>query len=619
MGLTKVPDERKWTQPNTSVLFGNLHETKNIDFSLNGFVSLAPRTRYVAREDASTASFEHVQSITHQAVADLANPRLYYFLTNDKIYSATTALGSFAVLAAATPPTLTTESDAVTSGIHYIVTSATDINSYTGTWVNNFIVTLGGTALISGVPHPLCYASFNTNIYIGNRNRLCRFTTTSDGGLSAYTASVIVLPISESIVWIRSFNSALWLGTKSLVSGNSHVYQWDGTSASYNSEYEIDCPWVYSGCDWRGNFYIFTADGRLMQFNGAGFQEIARIPAYTTKLVESNYVFGNSYTNGSVHQRGMAVIDGLIHVMVNSEATDSAGVVEGATTKLMSGIWVYDPAVGFYNKYTPSASTSTTNTDFGQMALEDGAGAIAPVAYDPSTASPLTSSSAGTLLYGAKLHSASATNYFTLGSVTTGENRGYFTTSRIESENLQDSWRYVWVKFEEFENATDAIIFRYKTRDRTGMPFSTASNVTWTSNTTFTSTDTGFANVEVGDDVTVMTGDGAGSIANITTISYANPTYTVTLDEAITAVANADVGKVIVNTYHKLTPTVSTATIDGVEVFERYAKISIPTTNATDSQPAPSEWIELKVELRGEKIRISELAVLSETQTFTII
>lgn len=616
--LINIPEERQWLQPNTSVLFGNIFETKNIDFSLPGFLKLAPRTRYVGREDASTATFENLLSIVYMSPNDLSGTKLYYFLTNDKIFTCTTALGSFGALGVGSEPTLTINSDAIASGLYYIVSTDTEMSRFTTAWTNGIIATAGGAAMTSNVPHPLCYG-FNTNIYVGNRNKVNQFTTNVSGLPSTYTADVVIVGLQYSIVWIRSFNSSIWIGTKNLLNGNAKVYQWDGSSTNFNYEYEVDCQWVYSGIDWQGNFFIFTNDGRLMSFNGAGFTEVARIPSYTNILTTNNYTFGNSFTLGSVFQRGMQVIDGLIHVNVNSEATNDDATVDGATTKLMSGIWVYDPNVGFYNKYTLSNSTSTTDTDFGQMALEDGAGAISAIFNDPTVSSPITSSVGGTLLYGAKLNSASATNYFTLGSVTTGENRGYFTTSRIESPEIQESWRYVWIKYEEMTNATDKIVLRYRTKEKEGIPFTTASTVTWTSSTTFTSTDTRFANVDAGDDVTVITGDGAGSIANITSITYSNPTYTVVVDEAITAVTNGDIGKVIVSNFHKIEQVISEATVDGINITSRYAKLSIPLEQSSTEQPAPSAWLELKVELRGENVRISEMNVLSETQTKTII
>lgn len=622
MTLVRQPEDRKWLQPNTSVLFGNIYETKNMDFSLPGFVKVAPRTRYVGREDAASSSFENVTSIVYGAFGGTASgfssTNLYYFLTNDTMYVATPDLADFGALTNATPPTMNIYGDMLAHGNNLFVTNSQEINFLSGgTWLINQIAGQGGTIMTADTPHPIgtnVLFSTSADILYGNGNQI-NATTTAAG---SYTTGVIVLNSNLQVQWIRTFNSAVWFGTRNLRLGNARVYQWDGTSTNWNYEYEVDCQWVYSGCEWQGNFYIITNDGRLMAFNGSGFTEVARLPCYTNIITTNNYFFGNAFTLGSIAQRGMAVIDGLIHVMVNAEATNDGGTVEEATTRLMSGIWVYDPQVGFYNKYTPSNSTSTTNTDFGQMALEDGAGAIAPLVQDPTAASPVTSSVGGTLLYGAKLNGGTSTNYYTAGSVTSGENRGYMTTARLESDEIQDSWRDVWVKFEEMQNATDAIVLRYRTEDREGLPFTTSSDVTWTSTTVFTSTDTRFANVVAGDEVTVITGDGAGSTVNISTITENTGTYTVTVDEAVTAITASDVGKVAISNFQRMSPTISEATIDNVQVFARHAKIVFPF-DTEDSQSAPSEWVEVKMEVRGENVRISQFIVLSETQQFVII
>ncbi len=618
MPLVNIPEQRKWTQPNTSVLFGNIYSTYNIDFSLPGFIKLAPRTRYVGREDASTSTFDYTLSIVYMSPGNLFGTKKYYILTNDTVFTIDTDLTNFADIGLATDPNLALASDAVASGLYYVVSTQTDMSVMAGaSWTNGIINTAGGAALDSNATHPLC-VGFDGNIAIGNRNKICKWTTNASGNPTTYAADVMSVPLAHTIQWIRSFNDSYWIGTRNLINGNAALFQWDGAAATFDKSYEVDTQWLYSGVEWQGNFYVFTSDGRLMNFNGAGFTEVARLPAYTDYLVENDYRWGNSFQLGAVHQHGVAVIDGLIHVAINSEAFNGT-ITPDATQKLCSGIWVYDPAVGFYHKYGLSNSSATT--DFGQPALDAGAVTISPLFLDPTSSGGPSAAVGGTLLYGARLSSGTATNYYVLGSVTTGDNRGNFTTSRIESPEVQESWRYVWIKYDELQSATDTIVLKYKTKDRENLPFTTSSDVTWTSTTVFTSTDTGFANVVVGDEVSVLSGDGAGSTAHISAISYSNPTYTVTLDEAITDITASDEGIVAVDNYHKLSPTITetTATTEQPNVTPRHAKLTIPVDTATDYQPAPSEWLQLKVEMRGENVRISGMSVLSETQTKTII
>ena len=614
MTLVNIPDQRQWTQPNTSVLFGNIHQSHNIDFSLPGFLKLSPRTRYMFRENVTGTSFGIVLSIvygnfggTTSTIGGLG----YYTITTDDIYLIDDDLDGAGELTNSSPPaTSTVGTDAVSWEAGLWVTTASNLSNLTaGTWTNSLM------SLTSGVPHPLCVA-WNNLLLVGNGSSI---NSRDSGGTNV--SNVVIVPDEYSIQWIRSFNKAVWIGTRNTSNGQAKVYQWDGSSENFNNEYEVDCQWVYSGVSWNGNLYIFTNDGRIMTFNGAGFTEVARIPAYTEIIATNDFYFVNGFTLGSVYQRGMAIIDGLIHVSVDSQTVD-ASVNTMATNVFSSGVWVYDPNIGMYHKYAPSNSTG--ETDFGYLGVENGGGTLTPIFQDPTSLNVPSAVFGGTLLWTARLD-AGADEYHMIGSVTTGVNRGFFATSRIESPEVQESWRYVWLKFEEFENSTDAIVLKYRTKYADGLPFTTLrTDVTWTSTTVFTSANTGFANAVVGDEVTVAVGNGSGCSAHILTIVNNAGTYTVTLDEAIVGVSAADIGGVIVDNFHRLPAyeganAITTAAINNAEVGARFAKVTIPQVSATDYQPAPSEWIEVKAELRGENVRISEMSVLSETQVAKII
>lgn len=614
MALVNIPDQRQWTQPNTSVLFGNIYQSRNIDFSLNGFLKLSPRTRYVYRENSSGSTFDYVLSIVYGNFGGTSsgpNGEGYYTVTSDGMYLIDDDLDGAGVLTNASAPSPALGStDAVSwEGGMWVTTTSNLSNLTSGTWTNSLM------SLTSGIPHPLCVA-WNNLLLVGNGSSI---NSRDSGGTNV--SNVVVVPDEYRIQWMRSFNKNVWIGTRNLSNGESKIFQWDGSSENFNNEYEVDCQWVYSGTAHDGNLYIFTNDGRLMSFNGAGFTEVARLPVYTNIITTNDYYFVNGFTLGSIFQRGMAVVDGLIHILVNSNAL-KGGVEDTGTNLFSSGVWVYDPDIGMYHKYAPSNS-QTSNTDFGFMGLDAGAGALSPVYADPTSTNVIDATKGGTLVYGARLDSGTA-SFYTFGSVTSGVNRGFFSTSRIESPGVQESWRYVWVKFEEFTSSDDAIVLKYRTKYRENLPFTSPTEVTWTSTTVFTSPDTTFADVVVGDEVTVATGSGAGCIAHISSITNNAGTYTVTLDEAITGVSASDTGYVIVDNFHRLPAyadanAISTATINNAEVGARFAKVAIPEVTATDYQPAPSEWIEIKAELRGENIRISEMAVLSETQTQKII
>ena len=74
-------------------------------------------------------------------------------------------------------------------------------------------------------------------------------------------------------------------------------------------------------------------------------------------------------------------------------------------------------------------------------------------------------------------------------------------------------------------------VWKYRTRRTEPVDFT----ITWTSTTTFTTTQSGIVE---GDEITILQGKGGGRIAHVTgTPTFSSPNYTVTLDEAITGVS----------------------------------------------------------------------------------
>ena len=70
----------------------------------------------------------------------------------------------------------------------------------------------------------------------------------------------------------------------------------------------------------------------------------------------------------------------------------------------------------------------------------------------------------------------------------------------------------------------------------------TTIDFTWTSTTTFTTSDTDFANYSVGDEIEICLGAGSGKVVTITNISYSNPTYTITIDDAVDSATGVSYG-----------------------------------------------------------------------------
>ena len=179
------------------------------------------------------------------------------------------------------------------------------------------------------------------------------------------------------------------------------------------------------------------------------------------------------------------------------------------------------------------------------------------------------------------------------------ENRGYFITSKFMSAQLQEDWQKIFIKHKNLSTELDKIVVKYRTTDIepiVSIISSTAGNLTWTDSNTYTTTDTQYANVEVGDEVEFVEGTGSGYLAHITSISEDAGTYTVRIDETIKNLTASDTGTAIVSRWNKLT-TLDNGIISNDDGF---SEITVGVK---------SKQIQFKVELRGEDIEVEEILI----------
>ena len=584
---TVLPPSKQWNQQNTGFLFGSIYQSQNVTMDVGGIISLSKRAQYVGQTDTSgTPRLGYVLSITYDGQA-LTGAEKYYILGSNALYRMSQSLGSFEVDPTASQPTFGTAfSDAViwTDGL-YASTTNNVSKLVSSAWTGSQM-----SFTTSAIPHPLC-ASASANYLLGGNGNILRQKDPSTGTVT----TALTLPSNYRIQWIRSDYSRTLIGTRNLNGGNTAVFEWDEVSPTWTNKYDIDAQWVYSGCFRNTDFFTVTNDGRLLKFNGGGFSLAAQWPIY--KTLEGDWV--NGFTLSTVHQRGMDVVEGKLNIMVNAEINGTGNYYPN----FPSGVWEFDESTGLNHKY--GATYSTNETDFNQIALGAGAGAIAPIVIDPISGGPAAATGA-TILFGARVDGATSSGYYELLSVTTdGPNRGSFVTTRIETQDIGDDAKKLWCKFRGLFTSADKIIFKIKERVRNGLPFSTNNSVTWSSTTVFTTNASDvaqWANAQVGDEVTVVDRAGAGSAAHILSITGPSTNvYTVTLDEAIPGITASDTGNVIVDNFRKLETSIT------------YTD-EMPYKGIPLEQENPSDWVQVKVEMRGSYlVTIEELQLVTAT------
>lgn len=580
-----LPPNRAWTQPNTGNIFGSIYSTRNVDLSVAGVASLSRRMQYVGRENTSGSSFDYLLSVIYDGQALATASVRYWYITSDKIYRTATDLSAFTIDNIASSPSLFLGSDGLMWNDGMYVTTTSNMSKLVGgAWTGSLM------ALTTGLPHPLCVSTINDYLLVGNGNVLKKRTT------AGVNTDALTLPSNYRIQWIRSDNARVLIGCRDLNGDSGAVFDWDEVAAAATNKYDIDADWPLSGDFRNTDFFLVTNDGRLQKYNGGGFGTVAQWVVYRT--LEGEWV--NGFTNGTVMQRGLGIIDGKVSIMINGEI-DNGYNDSPLYENMASGIWEFSEDTGLNHKY--GLSVSQTGTDYAQMVLS-GAGAIGAIVTDPIVGAPDPSTQGSILLTGGRLSDGTANEFYTLCTVVKGTNRGEITSTRIETVDIADQSMKLWCKFRGLWTSEDKLIFKYKDYTKQGLPFTTVAGVTWSSNVQFTSSSTYWQYASMGDEVTVTSGKGAGAAAHIASISLNAGTYTVVLDEAIPNVINTDVSQVICDNFTKLETQADLTSILG------YVEVPIP-------QPNPRTWIEVKTEMRGsEYVTIEELQLVTASHVF---
>lgn len=346
------------------------------------------------------------------------------------------------------------------------------------------------------------------------------------------------------ITFLRSTSSRIWIGTVSKTGGKGYMYAWDGAQASVNESYRLDSAGALA-CVIKDDIpYILDADGKLLAFNGGTFQEVDRLNRVNGKILFNPFDNDNSRF---IHPNGMSLINGKINMLIDGTNWDVASHNGTHEETIPSGIWEYTPETGLYHKHSITHNkASDTVTDYGQARIF-GVGGLSEVIV---ATSPITTD--GSFLAGVSYYTSATvttSGIFYNNALDTVQKAGYLVTPKIFSQNLEDSWNKLVVRFRRFLNSTDKIVVKYRTEDDAF----TEATITYASTTTFTvtlaSTDRALV---VGDEVEIVQGVGAGRVAHITVISGAHAaSQTITVDETITG-ATTQTAKARFQTWKKI-------------------------------------------------------------------
>ncbi len=516
-------ETKQFAQPNTGDTGGNLWSTFNIDLTSN-----KGRIR-------STRTLDAVDSLNVDFTT-LKTPSAFAFFNPGGSYSSAKvfiAYGGRPWYGGANPNTGWTNT---VIGINEPTSTTTDVD------MKVFNDKLYATTGDSKLKRMATGGSWTDITTIGNgihilevyANRL--YWTQDDYKIYSINTSEVVASSSYTlqltgrnghISWMRGASNRIWIGWTSNDGSRGSVFEWDGQSENlYSKEYKIESQGSCT-CVIKNDIpYVLDLEGRLLAFNGSNFQEVARLP-----VTNEEYPLLNTVKNSSqklAHFNGSLLVNDQLLFLINPVMSTSTRYIENC----QPGIWEYSENTGLYHKYPVSTSLISESPvfDYGQEELL-AVGAL----FDGTiseTGVQFSSTRQGSVLFGARSYRTTSNSPHLIGISNNLDDKAkssYLITQWIESTQVEDVFKAIVIKYNKLLNQTDKIKVKYRTSKQDGVIIDN----TWTSTTTFTTTASAMGDYEVGDEVEASLGAGSGKCVNISAISFASGTYTVTVDEAV--------------------------------------------------------------------------------------
>ncbi len=586
--MIEIPTtDKKFIQPNKSDNLGNLYATFNTDFKYNeGRVRISPRLILnTSTTDESTLTgtpvgfktFDNGTGAKIYTVSGTPNvgPGYLFQGTSDPT-------GAFTHVTTSGAPSACDSnfSDIETfNGELYVTIDGANLYYLNG---SNTWATIATGSSLNGFPRPLCNFPALSRLYtvIDGYKIVSSDTSHAMASIgSANTFSVDTAVNRQVVTFIKSGSDRLWIGTVNILGGRGHVYEYDGTKTIYDVDHVLEASGAISCVINNDVPEIIDSNGNYLIFNGSTF--ISKSGFYK-KNKKPLYNGASKQNNRFIHPNGMAVIDGVTHLLVdltNNDASAHGGTQEDCNP---SGIWQYDEKTeDLKHKYSFGLNKSGgTITDYGQFRIA-GAGALSSLIMNKDYPYNINN---GQFLAGGTIYTDATTSVsgiFYDDTNDTLQKAGYIATAKISADDgtvyhlpsIQNTWQNIYTLYRKLITATDRIWVKYRTEDI--VP--TEATVTWVSTSIFTtsSTMTGFEGYEVEG----IQGIGSGYSAHIQTVQPRSTDWLVILDNPFTGATGTS--KVRVTNWKKLS-TISN---------------SSSATFSQDGMGDVTNWIQVKISM----------------------
>jgi hypothetical protein len=334
--------DKKFSQTNLSDTSGNIWYTKNINFDETGYMQLSSRAVSLYSAEEGTY-FSYPLSIGRYDTTGKA-----YVVTagaTDHTYDIDLTNGAVTVNGDNTTggnrPTGSNNNRGVWWQNKWHVTYNTGmVTNSSGTWADT------GISLTTGYPHPLEVFKTRATLCVGNKNVVKQYTTAYAGSTSDLT-----LPSDYNVIGLAHSGEKMGIATRidSSIIGQSQeaiFATWDGLQGSANAVYPVGSNAILGIKAYKSSWVILTKNGKLLYFNGGGFDTLATLPYFFKKLYPTDELYGDI-----LHVEG-----DLIYINVSGDLGYYGYKQERFLQNYNGGILCYDPKIGLYHRYSPSIS-----------------------------------------------------------------------------------------------------------------------------------------------------------------------------------------------------------------------------------------------------------------------
>jgi len=345
--MIKYPINGQWTQTNKNNKTGSIWYSKNINLDKTGYLKLSPR---------SVNLYDDTESTTNIGDADFDYPvafgrygaGAFRLATTDEPFNIdiNNTTKTIAEDNASNSPNLTVYSHGVWWQNAFLESTSQNIRSNTaGTWSGDLITN---------------FTNSTSRHYLAvfkNKKSLCA----SDGNMvklydtSYALTTTLTIPSDFEIIGLAYNNYTLGIITRGQ-NQESYFFTWDGSSTEADTGVGIGCYTAVCVFPYKSSFVVLDSLGRLLYWNGGGFQELAHFPFYLDEHRWGDLINILSYGDN-------IVVDGDIIIINIGFDLDSLGSKsEEYLVANPSGVWCYDPEVGLYHRTSPSISRCYVHT-----------------------------------------------------------------------------------------------------------------------------------------------------------------------------------------------------------------------------------------------------------------